>query len=99
MSGRSTFNGVNLPISPSAGTINHGLFVWSGGSVLLGQGHQYLWPVTIGVVCVLIAIASGGLLSVHGQLCALIVVVGMVVWWWVLIAIDGMVVVWSTHHY
>ena len=43
MSGRSTFNGVNLPIGPSAGTINHGLFVWSGRSVLVGQGHQYLW--------------------------------------------------------
>ena len=42
MSGQSTFNGVNLPIGPLAGTINHGLFVWSGGSVLLGQGHQYL---------------------------------------------------------
>ena len=46
MSGQSTFNGVNLPISPSAGTINHGLFVWLGGSALLGQGHQYLWAWT-----------------------------------------------------
>ena len=24
-------------------TINHGLFVWLRGSVLLGQGHKYLW--------------------------------------------------------
>ena len=43
MSGWSTLNGVNLPIGPLAGTINHGLFVWLGGLVLLGQGHQYLW--------------------------------------------------------
>ena len=27
--GWSTFNGVNLPIGPSADTINYGLFVWS----------------------------------------------------------------------
>ena len=38
-SGRSTFNRANLPIGP----INHGRFVWSGCSVLLGQGHSYLW--------------------------------------------------------
>ena len=50
MSGRSTFNGVNLPIGPSAGTINHGLFVWSGRSVLVGQGHQYLWHEHIALV-------------------------------------------------
>jgi len=41
--GQSIFNGVNLPISPSAGTINYGLFVGSGGLVLLGEGHWYLW--------------------------------------------------------
>jgi len=34
---RSIFNGVNLPIGPPAGTINYGLFVGSGGSVLLGK--------------------------------------------------------------
>ena len=38
-SGWSTFNRANLPIGP----INHGPFVWSGCSVLLGQGHSYLW--------------------------------------------------------
>jgi len=37
--GQSIFNGVNLPIGPSAGTINYGLFVGSGGSVLLEEGH------------------------------------------------------------
>ena len=45
MSGRSTFNGVNLIISPSAGTINHGLFVWLGGLSVVGARS----PILVGV--------------------------------------------------
>ncbi|EDR00603.1 uncharacterized protein LACBIDRAFT_334078 [Laccaria bicolor S238N-H82] len=42
MGGQASFDGVNIYIGSSAGTINHGLFVWSGGSVLLGISEKWI---------------------------------------------------------
>jgi hypothetical protein len=71
-----------------------------GGRQWGKQGHHHRsWVVVQGHhcachhcecgVCMLMAIAAaGGLLSIHGCLCALIGVVGRVVAWWVLTTVD-----------
>jgi hypothetical protein len=55
---------------------------WCGAIIVHARRRE--WS-----ACMLIAIAAGGgSLSVRGRLCALVVVVGRVVAWWVLAAVD-----------